>query len=82
MSGPPVPRPLGCKPCPTGYFQELEGQKFCRECPNKSKSRNDKEATVSVYECEGITRINWNAEVVCKNFQKSSFKIEIMFDVS
>ena len=63
MTGLPVPRPLGCKPCPTGYFQDLEGQKFCIQCPYQSKSRKNKEATVSVYECEGITRINWNEEV-------------------
>ena len=64
ISGPPIRRPLGCQPCPSGYFQEVEGQKSCIECPNKAKSRNDKEATVSVFECEGITRINWDSEVV------------------
>ena len=77
MTGLPVPRPLGCKPCPTGYFQDLEGQKYCIECPNQSKSRKNKEATVSVYECERITRINWNEEVTylhrnkifCSNFK-------------
>ena len=75
MSGPPVPRPLGCKPCPSGYFQDLEGQKYCRECPNKSKSRNNKEATVTVYECQGITRNNWNEEV---SYSEKARKIILM----
>ena len=63
MSSPPLRRPSGCQPCPSGYFQEIEGQRYCKECPNKAKSRNDREATVSVFECNGITRINWDAEV-------------------
>ena len=63
VSSPPIRRPSGCQPCPSGYFQEIEGQRYCRGCPNEAKSRNDREATVSVFECDGITRINWDAEV-------------------
>ena len=64
MSGLPIRRPSGCQPCPTGYFQEIEGQSDCMQCPNRAKSRNNREATVSVFECEGITRLNWDAKVV------------------
>ena len=73
VSSPPMRRPSGCQPCPSGYFQEIEGQRYCRGCPNKAKSRNDREATVSVFECDGITRINWDAEVVIIYFLKNTF---------
>ena len=64
VSGPPMRRPSGCQPCPSGYFQDVEGQTYCRECPSKANSRNNREGTVSVYECEGVTRINWDSEVI------------------
>ena len=64
MTGDPTPRPSGCQPCPSGYFQEMEGQLFCTECPRVAKSRENREATVSVFECEGITRLNWSIKVV------------------
>ena len=63
MSGLPIRRPSGCQPCPSGYFQEIQGQNYCMECPNKAQSRNNREATISVYECEGITRLNWDSKV-------------------
>ena len=68
MTGDPTPRPSGCQPCPSGHFQEMEGQLFCTECPRKAKSRDNREATVSVFECEGITRLNWSIKVVISVF--------------
>ena len=64
ITGPPVRKPSGCQACPSGYFQENEGQRYCSECPNQAKSRENREGTVSVFECEEITRINWNATVL------------------
>ena len=59
-----MPRPSGCQSCPSGYFQEMEGQNFCTQCPRGGKSRNNKQATVSVFECEEVTRLNWTVSTV------------------
>ena len=61
--GPPKGRPAGCQPCPSGFFQEAEGQDFCFQCPHEVLSRGNRIGTISVYECDGITRLNWESEV-------------------